>query len=354
MSEATDPRLQLERARTLIELDRRHEAIEVLNGMLATDPENVAGWCNLGSAYLGTNQPQQADAAARRALSMDPESAWANRILSMALYLYGPPAEAVKAARRAIELEPHEALSHASLAMSLAETKTEDGLAEAEDAAQRAVALAPGLVTSYNTLGRVQLARRKRQEAGETLKRALEIDPENVEARNLLATSQMDQGLLPRNALRLASAAKVFGSVVSINPRSAHGRANIDLTLRLFFTRVSLATLGVVLLAEIAFWNLPSGSDVVAWVRTFTGLSVLLPIAYTVVFVLRLDPPIRRLLWGRLRQPRLVIASLCHVVGWATILIGVVWPTYAPVLLAVAAVAVLVAPTPKVAHRSSE
>ena len=65
------------RAQALLQLNRPAEALALINQAIASDPQDGANFCLLASAFSKLGRHQEARRAAERALSLDPESAWA-------------------------------------------------------------------------------------------------------------------------------------------------------------------------------------------------------------------------------------------------------------------------------------
>jgi tetratricopeptide (TPR) repeat protein len=73
-------------------------------------------------AFVGNHDWARAVPAAREALAADPENATAHALLSLALANLEQPREAVEAARRAVALEPEASLTHYALGRALFES----------------------------------------------------------------------------------------------------------------------------------------------------------------------------------------------------------------------------------------
>jgi TolB-like protein/DNA-binding winged helix-turn-helix (wHTH) protein len=106
--------------------------------------------------------------------------------------------KSVAAYRRAVERDPKYARAQAGLALALAvrapaQREPGDTAAEAQAAAQRALALDPQLGTAHAALGLLQLNDRP-AEAESLFRRALMLDPQLSSARSWLATALDAQG----------------------------------------------------------------------------------------------------------------------------------------------------------------
>lgn len=149
---------------------------------IATSPEVYALYSEARSLLRqrGSSQARSAEALLRRAVALDPNYAPAWSSLASSLYFrsYGPEQsagrreEALRHARRALALAPNLAQAHATLAF------TEGGnWPPAEQALKRAVELDPGDVEAWNWLGNVRASQLRRRAAVDAYRRAFEIDP---------------------------------------------------------------------------------------------------------------------------------------------------------------------------------
>ena len=240
MSEHAAPdRLEVERARTLIELGRFDEAVASLHRHLGRDPENGRGWCLLAQAHLGRQDARSALEAADRAVAAAPESDWAHRLRSIALGVQGDHEGAIAAALEAIKLAPGEWQGHACLARLFTQVKSRRR--EAIPVAEQAVALAPHESDAHLTLGIAAAANGKHKEADEAFRAALSLDPQNSEAHNELARLELSKSRF--GVARLADAAGGFQAAVQTDPQASVSRLNLELVLRVFLARLAYCIL---------------------------------------------------------------------------------------------------------------
>ncbi len=101
-----DPRPELWRGLTLIELDRPLEAINAYAASIRRDRDFMLAYLNRGLAYLSTGEPRKAEFDFDMAIRRDPRDAraWFNRGVAQARQ--GRFADAVKSYSEAIEHEP--------------------------------------------------------------------------------------------------------------------------------------------------------------------------------------------------------------------------------------------------------
>jgi tetratricopeptide (TPR) repeat protein len=120
-----DPRPELWRGLTLIELDRPLEAINAYAASIRRDRDFMLAYLNRGLAYLSTGEPRKAEFDFDMAIRRDPRDAraWFNRGVAQARQ--GRFAEAVKSYAAALERDPRmeEARRNLAAAQSMAGRK---------------------------------------------------------------------------------------------------------------------------------------------------------------------------------------------------------------------------------------
>ena len=149
---------------------------------IATSPEVYALYSEARSLLRrrSASEARSAEALLRRAVALDGNYAPAWSLLANALYFrsQGPEQsagrreEALRHVRRALALAPNLAQAHATLAFI-------EGVnwPAAEQSLSRAVELDPGDVEAWNWLGNVRASQLRRRAAVEAYRRAFEIDP---------------------------------------------------------------------------------------------------------------------------------------------------------------------------------
>jgi len=314
-----DVGLELERARILCGLRRFDEASSVLHQLLAREQENAPAWCLLAQAQLGVGDPYGALESAGRATALEPENDWPHRLRCSAFQDLGIPESAVAAAREAVRTGPDIWGTHALLARSLVLAKGD--LEEAWAAAERAVALAPNEPDTHYTLGIVAQARRvgDNWEAERHFRAALALDPQHAPSHNALASrrlassSQLDAG-------NLADAAAGFRNVVQSDPRADYGARNLELVFRTFLGRLSYLIFVIAIVA--ARLDDPTSRTTVgtAVPKVAPPLLLLIPIAFAVYFVVRLEPDLRSHLFYVAFHGRLAAASIAQACALAFLL----------------------------------
>ncbi|MEY2633391.1 MAG: hypothetical protein RIR00_2045 [Pseudomonadota bacterium] len=165
-------------------------------------PDDLEACFTLGCQRLAAADWPGAEAALRRALTLDPEcgEVWAN--LALVLEHAGQWAAAEQAHRRAVAALPEVAQVHFNLGALLYREKQ---LIAAEPVFRNGLALAPGSAAGWSGLG-VVLAAARRDAAAETaLRRALELDPDYARARFSLSYLLLRQGRLAEGWPALAA-----------------------------------------------------------------------------------------------------------------------------------------------------
>jgi tetratricopeptide (TPR) repeat protein len=307
------------RAAALCDLSRWADAIPLLGQVLASDPSNAYAWGLLAQAQLGADDSAAALHAADVAASCQPRSEWPHRLRSLALRGLGRRAESVAAAREAVRVEPQAWQAHAHLARTLAPDRK--ARKEAKQAAVRALTLAPEQAETHIAFGTVNLAGGHRRAAQAAFERALAIDPQNRVAHNELSRVWLRQSSFLR-AGKLAAAADGFATAVRADPSSQLSRRNLDLTLRVFLSRLSyvLFVLVVVVNAGTRGTAQSAGNSAVP-----VGL-LIVPAAFAWYFVHRLSPELRRHLKRTLMTPGVRGGVAFEVVSLLALAVGAALP----------------------------
>jgi Flp pilus assembly protein TadD len=137
----------------------------------------------LAEALLNSGDTEGAVKAARKAVSLEPNSALAHVILTKALLLSGDFESAARTAREALLLNPSFAESHIALGRTLFTAKKIDA---AIDEFKQAVALDPLSAEARNDLGYALYARGDVLNAVNEFRLSLRLNPHFTEARNNL------------------------------------------------------------------------------------------------------------------------------------------------------------------------
>jgi FkbM family methyltransferase len=154
-------------------------AVERYQDVLQADAGNAQVWYLLGAARQKMGRLEEAAAALREAVRLEPHRAEAHNHLGVVLaqqHQFGP-AEA--SFRRALELRPSDAEAHQNLALALTELDRPDEALAAFDAVLR---LVPGHADALNGRGQVHLGKGETEAARDDFQGALERRPDFTRA----------------------------------------------------------------------------------------------------------------------------------------------------------------------------
>ena len=140
-------------------------------------PDSAAVQAARGDALRAAWLNQEAEAAYRRALQLEPGSAVAGTGLALALAARGEAAPALDAARKAVAAHPHVAEAQTALALAWLANDPEDKKSEAMAAAYQAAALEPKNPFTQLVLGRVFDRRGQLDTAKSAYGEATTLDP---------------------------------------------------------------------------------------------------------------------------------------------------------------------------------
>jgi adenylate cyclase len=159
------------------------------------DPTYARAWAALAAIHweiytrywgsaLGLSRDTQADAERYLAKAMKDPTPLANEVASAMLAQAGQQAEAVAAAQRAIAIDPNDADGYVALAGALSFNGRP---AEALDAVEKAMRLNPHFPSSYAyQRGLALFGMNHLDEAAASLRRAIELNPDDYWSRRLL------------------------------------------------------------------------------------------------------------------------------------------------------------------------
>lgn len=156
-------------------------------------PRSVEGWTGAGHALLAQRDAPGARAAFERALALEPDHPEANSGLAQVLELAGERAAALAHHRRALAVNPELADSLLGGALLLQDEDAERALLWLEHLVARQGAPRPH-VRAHLAAARLLLARGARATARERLATVLAFNPEQAEARALLAELERGGG----------------------------------------------------------------------------------------------------------------------------------------------------------------
>ncbi|HET90452.1 MAG TPA: tetratricopeptide repeat protein, partial [Chloroflexi bacterium] len=165
----------------------------------------------LGNVYSALGRHDEALAAYRRAVELDPDYATPHNGLGNVYSDLGRHDEAIAAYHRAVELDPEDAYPHNGLGTVYAALGRYD---DAVAAFQRAIQLDPD-DAPHNGLGNVYRDLGRHDEAIAAYRRAVELDPEDAYPHNGLGNVYSDLG-------RHEEALAAYRRAVELDPALAH------------------------------------------------------------------------------------------------------------------------------------
>lgn len=160
---------------------------------------SIAAWLVVGAACTACNAPAFAEeppnvAALEQALSTDPENPDLYIQLGEALLVTGDSEKAGKVYRRLADLRPEDCRAHAGMSRAyLAQGLADHAIRTGEEARR----LCPEDATTQVTLGKAYSAGKYSIEAIESFRRAIELDPNAMEAYEQLGEISFRRSLYP-------------------------------------------------------------------------------------------------------------------------------------------------------------
>ncbi len=222
---ALDPRsldTRIERVRALYRLDRRDEAVELLDFLLEENPAHAR--INVGYAELvelPAGRLTEAEARLRTAIAREPYLGQGWLVLGRVAAEH-QPAAAVEVYRQGLSYQPRDGLLHLRLGQLLLQSgdeAAEDHLRTAEEL------LAEPPAELYSALAAIDLRRGEWSRAQAWARRAVDRDPGSAEGWNQLAVALEEQG-------QVDSALDAYGRALESRPAYWQARFNLGLLLR--------------------------------------------------------------------------------------------------------------------------
>jgi tetratricopeptide (TPR) repeat protein len=166
------------------ESGRPAEAIQELESVLRTAPQNAEAYRTLGRAREAAQQFGQAEAAYRQAVQKQPGDWYSHLLLGLFYFRHGRDADAQKAWEDARKLTPDNEVVYRDLA-GLAMRRGD--FRRASDMISKAIRFEPSQST-YNTLAIAYYYQRRYQEAAAALQSAIDLDPNHYSSWGNLGT----------------------------------------------------------------------------------------------------------------------------------------------------------------------
>jgi len=177
------------------------------------------------NTLLGHYQSGRYDDAEKLAVSITrqfPEHQFSWKVLGILFGQKGSTAEALNANQNAVKLAPQDAEAHNNLAITLAELKRLD---EAQASYKKAIELKSDFPEAYNNRGAVLLELNSLEDARFCFTRAIELKPEFAEAHNHL-------GLALKHLEQLEEGVESFRRAIALNPEYAAAHNNLGDSLK--------------------------------------------------------------------------------------------------------------------------
>jgi tetratricopeptide (TPR) repeat protein len=197
--------------------------LDMWQDIVAKRPKNVRAWYNVGTGLLDENRLEEAAAALRSSLRVNPrdtrtldESArQAHYNLGKVLSRQGRTSAAAEAYQEALRIDPAMAEAHSDLGNILARAGRYE---EALERYRQAVDANPHYIPAYFNYASVLLQLDRAQEAVDLLNQAIEVSPETARLHYLLGTAYQRLG-------ESGAALDAFDRTLELAPGDARARA---------------------------------------------------------------------------------------------------------------------------------
>ncbi|MCE5269291.1 MAG: tetratricopeptide repeat protein [Planctomycetaceae bacterium] len=159
--------------------------VAIADQLAASAPDRAVIRAIRAQALLGANAPDESFQEARRAVGLDPTDSYAQRLLAMTAWRTGRLNLAQESYQTAIRLSDRRPALLNDYAWFMA---MERGPKPAEQAARAAIAADADSSTAWAALGMAQLRQHRRVEAEASLRRALQLNPNDLYAQSAMVT----------------------------------------------------------------------------------------------------------------------------------------------------------------------
>jgi tetratricopeptide (TPR) repeat protein len=196
------------RALALHRARRLDEAVAAYRQGLALEPDHADAWCNLAVALQALGRDEEALAAYRAALALRPDLALAHNNVGVLLQRRGDFEAALDSHAAALALRPEHVDTRLNLGSAL------QRLGRLEDAAARygeVLGADPDHAAAHANLGMILRAQDRPEAALDHLRAAVAARPDSAEFHNNL-------GLILQDLGRIDAAAAAFARAVSLSP----------------------------------------------------------------------------------------------------------------------------------------
>ncbi len=197
------------------------DSVSLWTHALAGNRDAWVAHSNLGLALIERGDLEEATRHLRTAIEQRPDAAEAHTNLALALYRQGDFAGAEQHSRQAVAAVPMSSVYRKNLALAL---EAQGRLAEAEAELIEVLKLEPRVAAFHYLLGNV-LLKQRRDGAIAAFERALQLEPDMLDARTQLGRALLAAGRAPE-------AVAAFEKVVHKRPDVAEARYNLALALQ--------------------------------------------------------------------------------------------------------------------------
>ncbi len=186
---------------------------------LQEDAHNSEAWYEMGRIKYQENRFAEAIAAFQKALVMTPKLVKAENNLGLAYEGLNQKDEAVRAYHQAIEWQAQAAIKSEQPLLNLGILLSDEGqIADALPLLQQAEAIAPKYEKTHATLGKLYLRQGNLNGAEEEFEQAVAIDPKSASIHFQLGQVYRKQGKASQATAEFAKASEIDGSTSSKNP----------------------------------------------------------------------------------------------------------------------------------------
>lgn len=181
----------IDEGRLCEEAGRLNDACDCYRKAIATAPDFAAGHLNLGVALEAAGETDGANQAFRNVLALEPKNPYAHYNMGNIAYRDGAYAEAERLFRLAVEYKPDFPEAHVSLGNVLESLNRDE---EAIDELAIALRQRPDYLGALYNYSVLAVKRRLYEDAEDASRHVLELDPEKLDALQVLAIALWGQG----------------------------------------------------------------------------------------------------------------------------------------------------------------
>lgn len=203
-----------DKAWQLVKSGQREQAMQLLTGILRTNPRDADARLLYGSLLMEAGKQQESISQLEEAVSLRPKSAEAQNALGEAYNKFGETVPAEKAFAASVALDPKFAAAQTNLGLILLQQGKPDEAAQHLDEALKVLGKSPDASYSHYLRAKVYSAQNKPKEAEKELAAAVALKPDFAEAWS-------DLGQARKQNLNSAGALVAFERAVKAGPNDA-------------------------------------------------------------------------------------------------------------------------------------